>query len=118
MSKIEGYGISLNMGGIDLMDIESPNPDPEVIAANKALEGQTFTCKVAFNPEFIPPTPEPNDWVITYIDNRPRKRKKRPKGTMIKHSKRRVDKCKVTKVFGGVASLFEDGMVTVKGMYQ
>ena len=107
MAKIEGYGISLNMGDIDLMDIERVNPDPEVIAANKALEGQTFTCKVAFDPEFIPPIPEPADWVITYIDHRKMKRKKRPNGTMIKHSKRKVDKCKVTKVFSGVASCWD-----------
>ena len=46
MAKIEGYGISLNMGDIDLMDIERVNPDPEVIAANKALAGKVLTCRV------------------------------------------------------------------------
>ena len=105
----EGLGMTVNFGDLSMNLGDSINRIDRTTWLPD--EDQTITGTIAFEPELPQFMPDPSAFIIIYFENRKRKRKKRPNGTMIKHSKRKVDKCKVTKVFGGVASLFEDTVI-------
>jgi hypothetical protein len=77
-------------------------------------EAQTITGTIHFKPELPQFMPEPTPFIITYIALRPKKRKKRPNGTMVKHSRRKVDKCKVKIAFDGVVESGDDNNVTIR----
>ena len=109
--NIEGTGMTVNFGnlsmnlGEELNLIDRPTlPD----------EGQTYTGTIHFKPDMPQFMPESSAFVITYIENRKKKRKKRPNGTMIKHSRRKVDKCKVKIAFNGVIESADNGNVMIR----
>ena len=115
---IEGTGFSVSFDGSTfepdgLMSFD-PIKEPEVIEANKMLEGQVITCITKFEPFLAPAIPNLTPFVITYIENRKKKRKKRPNGTMVKHSKRKMDKCKVKIAFNGVVESGDNGNVMIR----
>ena len=109
----EGLGMTVNFGDLSMNLNEDINlidiPTPEGLG-----EGQTITAMVQFEPFPAPAIPNLAPFVIIYFENRKRKRKKRPNGTMIKHNKRKVDKCKVKIEFNGVVESAEDGNVIIR----
>ena len=103
--NIEGTGMTVNFGGISL-DLNSVDMEPDFYEIDKPTyeglgEGQTITAIVKFEPFENPFVPGLSPFIITYIEHRKMKRKKRPNGTMVKHSRRKVDKCKVKIAFNG-----------------
>ena len=108
----EGLGMTVNFGDLSMNLGDSINRIDRTTWLPD--EDQTITGTIAFEPELPQFMPDLAPFVIIYFENRKRKRKKRPNGTMIKHNKRKVDKCKVKVEFDGVVESAEDGNVIIR----
>ena len=116
--SIEGTGITVNFGNLS-MNLNDVDIEPDFYSTDKPTydgleEGQTITAIVKFEPFIAPAIPNLAPFIITYVENRLKKRKKRPNGTMVKHSRRKVDKCKVKIAFDGVVESSDGNNVTIR----